>query len=92
MTSNVVKDAAGTGVQQGGRGGRRLVGRVPKELWWALLELFALTGLAIAQPLLDVTGKAPDFFLYPPGRPCPDPRGHRLDRARCRRPVCGLAR
>jgi hypothetical protein len=38
--------------------------KLPKELWWALLELFALTGLAIAQPLLDVTGKAPDFFLY----------------------------
>ena len=41
-----------------------LLGKLPKELWWALLELFALTGLAIAQPLLDVTGKAPDFFLY----------------------------
>ena len=63
MTSNVVKDTAGTGVQQGGRGGRRLVGRVPRELGWALPELFALTGLAIAQPLLDVAGKAPDFFL-----------------------------
>jgi hypothetical protein len=37
--------------------------RVPAGLWWALAELFALTGLAIAQPLLDVTGKAPDFFL-----------------------------
>jgi len=45
-----------------GAGG--LLGKLPKELWWALLELFALTGLAIAQPLLDVTGKAPDFFLY----------------------------
>src|SRR4029450_6192328 len=29
----------------------------------APLELFVLCGLAIAQPLLDVTGKAPDFFL-----------------------------
>ena len=28
-----------------------------------MVELFALTGLAVAQPLLDVTGKAPDFFL-----------------------------
>jgi hypothetical protein len=44
--------------------------RVPAGLWWALAELFALTGLAIAQPLLDVTGKAPDFFLL-----------HRADRA-----------
>jgi hypothetical protein len=41
-----------------------LLGKLPKELWWALAELFALTGLAITQPLLDVTGKAPDFFLY----------------------------
>ena len=41
-----------------------LLGKLPKKLWWALLELFALTGLAIAQPLLDVAGKAPDFFLY----------------------------
>jgi hypothetical protein len=44
--------------------------RVPAGVWWALVELFALTGLAIAQPLLDVTGKAPDFFLL-----------HRTDRA-----------
>ena len=27
-------------------------------------ELFALTGFVIAQPLLDVTGRAPDFFLF----------------------------
>jgi Sulfatase len=61
MTSDVVKDAPGAGVQRGGGG--RLAGRVPRALGWALAELFALTGLAIAQPLLDVTGKAPDFFL-----------------------------
>jgi hypothetical protein len=48
----------------------RRVRRVPVGLWWALVELFALTGLAVAQPLLDVTGKAPDFFLL-----------HRADRA-----------
>ena len=29
-----------------------------------LAELFALTGFAVVQPLLDVTGRAPDFFLY----------------------------
>ena len=46
------------------------VRRVPVGVWWGLLELFALTGLAVAQPLLDVTGKAPDFFLL-----------HRSDRA-----------
>jgi Sulfatase len=28
------------------------------------LELFALTGLAVAQPLLDVLGRAPDFLLF----------------------------
>jgi hypothetical protein len=31
---------------------------------WALLELFVLSGFAIAQPLLEVTGKSPDFFLF----------------------------
>jgi hypothetical protein len=30
----------------------------------ALLEIVALCGLAITQPLLDVTGKSPDFFLF----------------------------
>ncbi|HWL37861.1 MAG TPA: sulfatase-like hydrolase/transferase [Frankiaceae bacterium] len=29
-----------------------------------LAELLALTAFAIAQPVLDVTGRAPDFFLY----------------------------
>jgi Sulfatase len=33
------------------------------RLWW-LLELFALTGLVVAQPLLDVIGRSPDFFLF----------------------------
>jgi hypothetical protein len=31
---------------------------------WALVELFVLSGFAIAQPLLDVTGKSPDLFLF----------------------------
>jgi hypothetical protein len=31
---------------------------------WALAELFALTGLVIAQPVLDVTGRSPDVFLF----------------------------
>jgi hypothetical protein len=35
----------------------------------ALVELWALCGLAIAQPLLDVTGRAPDFFLFHGARP-----------------------
>jgi hypothetical protein len=33
------------------------------RLWW-LLELFALTGLVVAQPLLDVVGRSPDFFVF----------------------------
>jgi hypothetical protein len=39
------------------------VPRVSGELLGAWLELFVLAGFAIAQPILDVTGKAPDFFL-----------------------------
>jgi hypothetical protein len=60
LVSNVAEDAPLA--PAGAAGG--LLGKLPKGLWWALPELFALTGMAIAQPLLDVTGKAPDFFLY----------------------------
>jgi hypothetical protein len=35
-----------------------------RERLWAFLELFALVGFAIAQPTLDVLGKAPDFFIF----------------------------
>jgi hypothetical protein len=40
--------------------------RIPRGRWdlWALAELFALTGLAIGQPVLDVTGRSPDMFLF----------------------------
>ena len=31
---------------------------------WALLELLALSGFAVAQPLLEVTGRSPEFFLF----------------------------
>jgi Sulfatase len=31
---------------------------------WALVELFVLCGFAIAQPLLEVTGRSPEFFLF----------------------------
>jgi hypothetical protein len=31
---------------------------------WALVELFVLTGFAIAQPLLEVAGKSPDLFVF----------------------------
>lgn len=36
---------------------------VKRELWW-LLELFALSGFVVAQPLLDVLGHSPDFLLF----------------------------
>jgi Sulfatase len=35
-----------------------------RERLWAFLELFALVGFVVAQPTLDVLGKAPDFFLF----------------------------
>jgi Sulfatase len=60
LVSNVADDAPSAPASTAGG----LLGKLPRELWWALPELLALTGLAIAQPLLDVTGKAPDFFLY----------------------------
>ncbi|MFL5793326.1 MAG: sulfatase-like hydrolase/transferase [Actinomycetota bacterium] len=63
MASEVTTEDAGAGSSGGSRGVVVFGRRVPAGLWWALAELFALTGLAIAQPLLDVTGKAPDFFL-----------------------------
>jgi hypothetical protein len=48
---------------------RDRAGRRPASVWsradlWALAELFALSGLVIAQPVLDVTGRSPDFFLF----------------------------
>jgi hypothetical protein len=44
--------------------------RTPKRSWLtrpqvgAFLELFALCGFAVAQPVLDVTGRSPEFFLF----------------------------
>jgi hypothetical protein len=35
-----------------------------RDRLWAFLELLALVGFVIAQPTLDVLGKAPDFFLF----------------------------
>ncbi len=43
---------------------RRLSRSVSRDSLRVLLELFVLTGFAIAQPVLDVTGAAPDFFLF----------------------------
>ncbi|ROT29870.1 sulfatase-like hydrolase/transferase [Micromonospora sp. HM5-17] len=41
----------------------RTGGRGRAELW-ALAEILALCGLVITQPLLDITGRSPDFFLF----------------------------
>jgi hypothetical protein len=35
-----------------------------RERLWAFFELFALVGFVVAQPTLDVLGKAPDFFIF----------------------------
>jgi hypothetical protein len=31
---------------------------------WSFVELFTLTGFVVAQPLLDVIGRSPDFLLF----------------------------
>jgi hypothetical protein len=40
------------------------VSAAPVSRWRRLGELCALTAFALAQPVLDVTGRSPDFFLY----------------------------
>ncbi|HEX5880329.1 MAG TPA: hypothetical protein VF468_18740, partial [Actinomycetota bacterium] len=55
--------AGPAGAGQDGDGPRRRPLRDRLQLW-ALVELFVLCGFAIAQPLLDVTGRSPEFFLF----------------------------
>jgi hypothetical protein len=43
-------------------GGRRWPGL--RQEVWPFLELLTLTGFAIAQPLFDVTGRSPEFFVF----------------------------
>ena len=62
MSSETTGQPAGTGERRTGTVSR-LLRRAGWQSWSAPLELFVLCGLAIAQPLLNVTGKAPDFFL-----------------------------
>jgi hypothetical protein len=45
-------------------GAERILTKVQRPLGMALLELSALCGFAIAQPLLQVLGNSPDFFVY----------------------------
>jgi hypothetical protein len=52
---------AGAGQDGGGLRWRPLRDRLHP---WALVELFVLCGFAIAQPLLEVTGRSPEFFLF----------------------------
>jgi hypothetical protein len=42
---------------------RRPAARLQAELR-AVLELFVLCGFAVTQPVLDVTGRSPEFFLF----------------------------
>ncbi|TBL29894.1 sulfatase, partial [Verrucosispora sp. SN26_14.1] len=60
-------DGAGAGAAGGARAGRRWGGRSWGG-WRAeggrVLEVTALVGLAVTQPLLDVLGRSPDFFLF----------------------------
>jgi Sulfatase len=56
-----VKGAPGA---SGGQLDRRRVSIWSRVHLWALAELFALSGFVIAQPVLEVTGKSPDFFLF----------------------------
>jgi hypothetical protein len=62
VASETAGQPAGTGERRTGTVSR-LLRRAGWPSWSAPLELFVLCGLAVAQPLLDVTGKAPDFFL-----------------------------
>ena len=59
MTSDI--DEAKAGAAPGETDDQR---RLDRLHLWALVEVFVLSGFAIAQPLLDVTGKSPDFFLF----------------------------
>jgi hypothetical protein len=43
---------------------QRRVGPAVGRKLWLFLTLFALTGFVVTQPLLDVLGRSPDFFLF----------------------------
>jgi hypothetical protein len=62
MASDVVGTPAAS--EPAERPRRGWLGLFSKEQLWSLVELFVLTGFVVGQPLLDVTGKAPDFFIF----------------------------
>jgi hypothetical protein len=73
MASDLAGTPSGPGATPSGSGATAGAVEAPRRSWsggfnrgllWALLELFVLTGFVVAQPLLDVTGKAPDFFIF----------------------------
>src|SRR5919109_1514267 len=67
MASGVDQQRAGPSVPPPAGGAERAQRRrqwLERAQLWALVELFVLTGFAIAQPLLDVTGKSPDMFVF----------------------------
>jgi hypothetical protein len=40
----------------------RQAASLPRSLWWSFVEFFALSGIAFAQPTLDLLGKSPGLF------------------------------
>ena len=67
MASGIDQQRAGPPAAEPAGGAERAERRrrwLQRANLWALVELFVLTGFAIAQPLLDVTGKSPDLFVF----------------------------
>ncbi|WP_407952027.1 sulfatase-like hydrolase/transferase [Plantactinospora sonchi] len=65
-----MSDGAGAALPAGGAdvgaartAAARSGGRRHREVW-RLAEVSALCGIVVAQPMLDVTGRSPDFFLF----------------------------
>jgi hypothetical protein len=64
LASDVVGTPPPTAAEPVRRPRRAWLGFFGREQFWSLVELFVLTGFVVGQPLLDVTGKAPDFFIF----------------------------
>ncbi|QSB13915.1 sulfatase-like hydrolase/transferase [Natronosporangium hydrolyticum] len=62
-----LSDSASSGGKPPGRAGRPL--GPPAKPWWRsepmlYLEIFALCGFVVVQPLLEIIGSSPDFFIF----------------------------